>query len=130
MSARPPVECSGIGRIARSFVFAFRGIGFLLHTQTNARIHLAATVVVVGAGFGFEITRAEWLAVVAAIGLVWTAEGLNTAIEALVDLASPEQHPLAGRVKDVAAGAVLLAAIAAAVIGGLIFGPRLLALVS
>lgn len=109
-------------------MFAFRGIVFLLRTQTNARIHLAAAVVVIGAGFGFEITRAEWLAVIAAIGLVWTAEGLNTAIEALVDLVSPEQHPLAGRAKDVAAGAVLLAAIAAAVIGLLVFGPRLLAL--
>ena len=75
-----------------------------------------------------KITCAEWLAVIAAIGLVWTAEGLNTAIEALVDLVSPEQHPLAGRAKDVAAGAVLLAALAATAIGLLVFGPRLLAL--
>jgi diacylglycerol kinase (ATP) len=105
-----------------------RGIGTLLRTQTNARIHLAATVVVIGAGFGLEISRMEWALVVAAIGLVWTAEGLNTAIEAAVDLVSPEQHPLAGRAKDVAAGAVLLAALAAAVIGVLVFGPRLLAL--
>jgi len=129
LSTRPPVECSGIGRVTRSFVFAFRGIGFLLRTQTNARLHLAATVVVIGAGFGFQISRAEWLAVVAAIGLVWTAEGMNTAIEAVVDLVSPEAHPLAGRAKDVAAGAVLIAAGVAAVIGVLIFGPRLLALV-
>lgn len=116
-------------RVARSFVFAFRGIGTLLRTQTNARLHLVATVVVVGAGFGFEIARAEWLAIVGAIGLVWMAEGVNTAIEAVVDLASSEQHPLAARAKDVAAGAVLLAAIAAAVIGLLVFGPRLLALI-
>jgi len=109
-------------------VFAFRGVGFLLRTQTNARLHLVATVVVIGAGFGFQISRAEWLAIVAAIGLVWTAEGVNTAIEAVVDLVSPEQHPLAGRAKDVAAGAVLLAALAAAVIGLLVFGTRLLAL--
>ena len=129
MSARPPVECSGMRRVARSFVFAFRGIGTLLRTQTNARLHLVATVVVVGAGFGFEIARAEWLAIVGAIGLVWMAEGVNTAIEAVVDLASSEQHPLAARAKDVAAGAVLLAAIAAAVIGLLVFGPRLLALI-
>ena len=115
-------------RVARSLVFAFRGVGFLLRTQTNARLHLVATVVVIGAGFGFQISRAEWLAIVAAIGLVWTAEGVNTAIEAVVDLVSPEQHPLAGRAKDVAAGAVLLAALAAAVIGLLVFGPRLLAL--
>ncbi len=115
-------------RVARSLVFAFRGVGFLLRTQTNARLHLVATVVVIGAGFGFQISRAEWLAIVAAIGLVWTAEGVNTAIEAVVDLVSPEQHPLAGRAKDVAAGAVLLAALAAAVIGLLVFGTRLLAL--
>ncbi len=128
MSTRPPVECSGIGRLGKSFAYALRGIGTLLRTQTNARIHLAATVVVIGAGFGLEISRMEWALVVAAIGLVWTAEGLNTAIEAAVDLVSPEQHPLAGRAKDVAAGAVLLAALAAAVIGVLVFGPRLLAL--
>jgi diacylglycerol kinase (ATP) len=101
---------------------------FLLRTQTNARFHLVATVVVLGAGFGWGITRAEWLAVVGAIGLVWTAEGLNTAIEAVVDLASPERHPLAERAKDIAAGAVLLAALAASVIGLLVFGPRLFAL--
>ena len=117
-----------MSRVVRSFVFAFCGVYCLLRTQTNARIHLAATVVVIGAGFGLKITCAEWLAVIAAIGLVWTAEGLNTAIEALVDLVSPEQHPLAGRAKDVAAGAVLLAALAAAAIGLLVFGPRLLAL--
>ena len=67
---------------------------------------------------------------VAAIGLVWTAEGVNTAIEAVVDLVSPDSHPLAGRAKDVAAGAVLCAAIAALVIGVLIFGPRVWALVA
>jgi len=115
-------------RVARSFVHAFRGVGELLRTQTNARLHLIATIVVIGAGFGFEITRAEWLAVIGVIGLVWTAEGVNTAVEAVVDLASPESHPLAARAKDVAAGAVLLAAVAAAVIGLLVFGPRLLAL--
>jgi diacylglycerol kinase (ATP) len=62
------------------------------------------------------------------IGLVWTAEGVNTAIEAVVDLASPDMHPLAGKAKDVAAGAVLLAALAAVVVGLLVFGPRVLAL--
>ena len=82
----------------------------------------------VAAGFWFGISRGEWCAVIAAIGLVWTAEGLNTALEAVVDLVSPDQHPLAGRAKDVAAGAVLCAAISALVIGLLIFGPRLCAL--
>jgi diacylglycerol kinase (ATP) len=113
----------------QSFGHAFRGLGLLLRTEANARLHLAATLAVIAAGFGCKISRAEWIAVIAAIGLVWTAEGVNTAIEAVVDLASSEPHPLARRAKDVAAGAVLLAAVAAAVIGGLVFGPRLLALV-
>ena len=99
-------------------------------TQENARIHLGATVVTVAGGVFFGISRGEWMAVVLAIGLVLTAEAFNTAIEAVVDLASPEQHPLAGRAKDVAAGAVLLAAVTAVVVGVLVFGPHLLGLVS
>ena len=114
--------------LVRSFGFAIRGIGILLRTQANARIHLAATIVVVAAGFLGKLSWGEWSAIVAAVGLVWTAEGLNTAIEAVVDLVSPEYHALAGRAKDVAAGAVLCAAIAAAIIGVLIFGPRILML--
>jgi len=128
VSALPPVKCSGMWRVWKSFGYAFRGLFFLLRTQTNARLHLVATIVVIGAGFGFQISRMEWLAIVAVIGLVWVAEGLNTAIEAAVDLVSPEQNPLAGRAKDVAAGAVLLAAVTAVVVGAVVFGPRLLAL--
>jgi diacylglycerol kinase (ATP) len=101
----------------------------LLHTEANARIHVATAIIVVLGGWFFGITRGEWCAIVGAIGLVLTAEGVNTAIEATVDLASPERHPLAERAKDVAAGAVLLAALAAAIIGLLVFGPRVLALV-
>ena len=128
MSDRPPAPSDPRGRLARSFGYAFRGIGILFRTQANARIHATATGLVVAAGFWFRIARGEWCAVIAAIGLVWTAEGLNTAIEAVVDLVSPERHPLAGRAKDVAAGAVLCAALAALAIGVLIFGPRLWAL--
>lgn len=112
----------------KSFGHAINGVGQLLRTQPNARLHLLATLVVIAAGVLFGISRVEWTAVVVAIGLVWTAEGVNTALEAVVDLASPQQHPLAQRAKDLAAGAVLLAAAAAAVIGGLVFGPRLIAL--
>ena len=130
MSDRPPAPSDSRGRLARSISYAFRGIGILLRTQANARIHAVATLLVVAAGFWFRISRGEWCAVIAVIGLVWTAEGLNTALEAVVDLVSPEQHPLAGRAKDVAAGAVLCAAIAALAIGFLIFGSRLLALVT
>lgn len=125
MNPLPPATDSAGRRLIRSFGFAFRGIGFLLRSQANARIHLVGTVVVTGAGFLWGLSRGEWCAVIAAMGLVWTAEGLNTAIEAVVDLVSPEYHELAGRAKDLAAGAVLCASIAAAIIGALIFGPRI-----
>jgi diacylglycerol kinase (ATP) len=85
-------------------------------------------VVVIGLGFYFNINRTEWALVALAVGTVWSAELANTAIEALTDLVSPEYHPLAGKAKDVAAGAVLLAAFAALVVGALIFAPRLWAL--
>ena len=120
----PPKRTGLAGRVA-SFGCAFRGLRTLLATQANARIHAVASVLVIGAGFWFALTRMEWCAVIAVIGLVWTAEGLNTALEFLTDLVSPEQHPLAGKAKDVAAGAVLAASIAAAIIGAMIFGPKL-----
>ena len=122
-----PVQKSR-GRLAASFGFAFRGVAALLRTQANARIHLATTVAVLAAGLFFDITRLEWCAISAAIGMVWIAEGLNTAIECVVDLVSPEHHPLAGRAKDIGAGAVLIAALVAAVIGALVFVPYLASL--
>ena len=120
-----PPKRTGLARLVASFGNALRGLRTLLATQANARIHAVATVLVIAAGFWFALTRMEWCAVVAAIGLVWTAEGLNTALEFLTDLVSPEHHPLAGKAKDVAAGAVLAASIAAAAIGAIIFGPKL-----
>ena len=110
----------------RSFGHAFRGIGLLLQTQQNARIHAVASVLVVGAGAAFRISATEWALIVIAILCVWAAEAVNTSIEFLVDLASPDFHPLAAKAKDVAAGAVLFAAIGAAVIGVLVLGPYLL----
>lgn len=110
---------------ARSFRFALRGIVVTLSTQHNAWIHAAATLIAIGAGIVLRIDRTEWLAVVLAIMAVWTAEALNTAFEALCNVASPEFHPLVARAKDVAAGAVLIAAIGAVVVGALVFGPRL-----
>jgi diacylglycerol kinase (ATP) len=115
---------------ARSFRFAFRGIGMMLRSEINARIHALATVIVVAAGFGFGIDRAEWLAVILAITAVWSAEAFNTAIEALCDAVSQEERPQIGRAKDLAAGAVLLSAIGAAVIAAIVFGRRLVELVS
>ena len=101
----------------------------MLRSESNARIHALATILVVGAGLACGIDRGEWLAVTLAIMAVWSAEGFNTAIEALCDLVSTETRPEIARAKDVAAGAVLVAAIGAAVIGVLVFGRRLLALV-
>ncbi|MEP6671883.1 MAG: diacylglycerol kinase family protein [Chthoniobacter sp.] len=128
MHEPPPANRPAWRRICLSFVWAGRGVLVMIRTQSNAQIHAVAALGVVIAGFFFGISRGEWCAVVGAIGLVLTAEGINTAIEAVVDLASPERHPLAERAKDVAAGAVLLAALAALVIGLLIFGPHVLAL--
>lgn len=112
-------------RIA-SFGHAFRGVGAALRSEVHLRFHALATVVVVGLGFYFDITRTEWALVAAAVGSVWSAELVNTAVEAVVDLVSPDYHPLAGKAKDVAAAAVLLAALGALVVGLLIFVPRLL----
>lgn len=109
----------------RSFGYAFRGIVLLLLTQPNARIHLVATIGVILTGWYLGITAAEWVALVLAMGIVWVAEALNTALELLTDLVSPGHHDLAGKAKDVAAGAVLLAAVCAVVIGGIIFLPYL-----
>jgi len=112
------------GRIL-SFKYAFRGIGTMLQTQRNAWIHAMATVIVLTFGSLASLTRFEWCWIILAIISVWTAESLNTALEALTDLASPEIHPLAAKTKDVAAGAVLITAIGAAAIGLLIFSPHL-----
>ena len=113
----------------RSFGHAFRGLALLLRTQHNARIHALATVLVLAAGAFLGLSRFEWVLIVLVIGGVWVAEAFNTAIEFLVDLASPEIHPLAGKAKDVAAGAVLITAIASVIVGVLIFGPHILRLV-
>jgi len=108
----------------KSFACALRGIAVLLRTQTNARIHLFATVLVVAAGFVFRISRGEWVPLAFSIGIVWIAEAVNTAIEALADRITRENDDAIRRAKDVAAGAVLLAAITAAIIGLLILGPH------
>ena len=89
----------------------------------NLSFHLIAAMAVIIAGIVLGITRTEWIMVVMCIGTVIAAELFNTAIEKLVDLVSPERHPVAGQVKDIAAGAVLICAVAAAIIGLIIFIP-------
>lgn len=97
----------------------------MIRTQHNAWIHLAAALLVIFAGFYFSISEIEWIAVTLAIGFVFSAEAFNTSIEWLVDKISPEYDPVAGKIKDVAAGAVLIAAIAAAVTGIIVFYPKI-----
>jgi len=106
---------------------AANGLWVMLTTQPNAQVHLVAALVVCGLGVFFEITRLEWCVLVLTIAAVWIAEALNTAVECLGDAVTREHHPLIGRAKDISAGAVLIAASAAVITGGLIFIPRLIA---
>ncbi len=109
----------------RSFGFALAGLGYAIRQEGNARVHLLATVLVVAAGLGLGVSRLEWAALAAAIGLVWVAELLNTALEILCDYVEPEKAEPIRRAKDVAAAGVLVAALAAAGIGALVFWPYL-----
>lgn len=110
----------------RSFRYAFNGICLLISKEHNAWIHCFAAVCVVIAGFLLEISKMEWIACVIVIGAVLAAEAVNSAVEALADFVSPEYNEAIKRTKDLAAGAVLLMAIAAAVVGGIIFFPKLI----
>ena len=113
-----------------SFRYAFRGLRLMLQTEPNARIHAVATIFALVAGILLGIDRFEWLLVLLTTAAVWSLEAVNTAFEALCDVASPEHHPQVERAKDIAAGAVLIAAITAVVVAVLIFGRRLLALLA
>jgi undecaprenol kinase len=112
-------------RIMRSFYFAFAGVRYLLRTQRNARIELAIGIAACGMAAWLRISRTEWAIIVFTIALVLILEGLNTAIECAIDLASPQIHPKAKAAKDLAAGMVLIASIASVVVGLLILGPPL-----
>lgn len=113
-------------RLIKSFGYALSGIAYTIKTQMNFRIHLVAILMVVLAGWYFHLSANEWLWIIFTIGLVLVTELLNTAIEILVDLVSPDFNIQAGRVKDVAAGAVVIAAIISVVIGSIIFIPKFL----
>jgi diacylglycerol kinase (ATP) len=108
-----------------SITHAMRGLGHLLASQHNARLHALATGLALFVAVWLDLNRLEWLVLVLTIAAVWCAEAFNTALELLADAASPEFHPLVGKAKDVAAGAVLIAAIAAVVVAALILVPRL-----
>lgn len=113
----------------KSFVFAGRGLLIFFRTEVHAWVHLLATVTVVAVGLYFSVDATEWALLSLAIGLVWTAETVNTAIELTVDLVSPEYHELAGKAKDVAAASVLFAAFAAVAVAVCVFYPHLQAMI-
>jgi diacylglycerol kinase len=106
-----------------SFRFAFAGWGYMLRTQPNTWIHAGFSAAALLVGLWLRLTPFQWAAIALVTGMVWTTEFINTAIEALVDLASPEIHPLAKIAKDVMAGAVLTTAGTAVVVGLLVLGP-------
>lgn len=112
----------------QSFNYAGRGVKFFVSREQNAWIHITVAILVILAGIFFDITKTEWMTVIFCIGLVLSAEGFNTAIEYLCNVVSPERNEAIGRVKDVAAGSVLICAIAAAIIGLIIFIPYIILL--
>ena len=121
--ARSAIPKSGF---LRSFSFAGQGVWHVVRTQRNMRVHLLVGLAAVVAGLILRIGAADWACVLTVIGLVLTAETLNTVVEALVDLSTDEFHPLAKVAKDMAAGAVLLSSAAAVGVGVAVFLPRLI----
>jgi len=114
----------------QAFRYAFNGLADVFRTQANMRIHAVAAAMAVGLGLCFKITALEWGMAALAIGMVLMAEVMNTALEYLTDLVSPDIHPLAGKAKDAAAAAVLIAAAVSAVVGCLIFIPHFIRLLN
>ena len=112
----------------KSFSYAFNGFVILIKEEHNARIHVFSAILALVLGFIFDIASAEWMAVIFSIGLVFSFELINSALENLADFASDEKHILIKKAKDMAAGAVLSSSITAFVIGSIIFLPKLLKL--
>ena len=110
----------------RSFGYAFNGLKILFKEEHNARVQLFAAMAVVIAGFVFNISNTEWVAIVFAIGFVLAMEAINSAIEGLADFVSPEKHEMIKKVKDLSAAGVLISALTALIIGLIVFVPILL----
>jgi diacylglycerol kinase len=113
--------------LGESFKNAFKGLLNLITSEPNAKIHAAATITVIVLGIYYELNIIEWAFITYSIIMVWSAEALNTAIERLSDVVSPELNPGIKEVKDLASGAVLIVAIGAVIIGILVFGPYFIA---
>jgi diacylglycerol kinase (ATP) len=114
---------------AKSFAHAGRGIKVFVASTHNAWIHIAVSVLVIVLGVYLGITRPDWILLIFAMGFVLVSEAFNTALEIDIDLTSPEYHPYAKDVKDVAAGAVLISAMTAALVGLLVFAPKVLEII-
>jgi len=116
-------------KLIRSFGYAFKGLSHAAATQLNFRIHLVATLLAIFMGYALHITVNEWLWIILCMAIVLITELLNTAIEFLTNLVSPDYNELAGHVKDISAGAVVIAAIFALITALVIFLPKLLLLI-
>lgn len=110
-------------RFFKSFRFALQGFRYSLHEQTNIKIQIFCALVVLTIAFYCKVSRAEWIALLMCVALVISLEMINTSLEDLVDMVKPEFHPVAGRIKDIAAAAVLFASVISAIIGMIVFYP-------
>jgi diacylglycerol kinase (ATP) len=117
-------------KLIRSFGYAFKGVAYATTSQLNFRIHLGATLIAVAMGFALHISTSEWQWVAISITIVLVTEIFNTMIETLVDLVSPGYNEKAGHIKDMSAGAVVIAALFAFITGLMIFLPKLLLLIN
>ena len=122
-------DCSLFRWTALRLGWAFKGLFSFLREPQNLYVHLPAAAAVFAVGCILRIDRVDWCLIVFAVAIVLVSEGLNSALESLADAVHPTEHPLVGRAKDVAAGAVLLASFAAAAVGVIVFLPKLIALV-
>lgn len=129
MTGQPIPLVSTFKALYKSFVYAAQGISFCVRTQRNARIHLIAAATVCVVAVSLQVSANDWRWLIACITLVWLAELMNTAFEYLCDLLSPEHNTSVKRAKDIAAGAVLVCASGAAVVGVMTFWPYLYALI-
>ena len=112
----------------KSFGYAFKGIATFFSDEAHPKIHLLAIVIITALGFYLGLSTTEWCLIIICMALTLCAEAFNSALEALTDLVSPDHHPLAGKAKDIAAGAVLLTVILGGIVWGIIFLPKIFAL--
>lgn len=122
-----PSERFSIGARLKSFRYAIEGLDFVIRNEHNARIHIMAALLIIMAGLTYQIGRLDWIILVLAIVSVWFAETINTAFEYLCDVVSPEKNEAVKHAKDIAAGAVLITALGAVIIGAIVMLPYILA---